>query len=350
MGIRKFCRLNRTFSAVAAICAAQFALAQNTTGTHAASPVDLPGLTPSMTAPVSRQGRGYVVAKDDVLNVDVVGAQELSRECRVDENGTITLPMLPHPVVSAGHTLGQLSQAIRNELLYAGLFTDPQVTVSVKSSTWNTVVLSGAARKPGVYPVYGRMTLLELLTQAEGLSDDAGSKANITRAGNPQQGPESNPSPTAIDSGAATSRTLAVDVWRLWQNGDPKLNVDLFPGDRVMIPRAGVVYVMGAVNRAGGFPLSNEDEQMTILKAVALAGNFSPHAKPADAVIIRKVPNAPGGRQEIRVNLKKVLSNQAPDRQLLANDVLYIPESGIKKALDGVASAAITTTIWRAPI
>jgi polysaccharide export outer membrane protein len=292
----------------------------------------------------------YVIAKGDLLDIDVVGAQELSREYRVDEDGTVTLPMLPHPVVSAGLTLGQLSQAIRKELLDAGLLADPQVTISVKSSTWNTVVLSGAAKKPGVYPVYGRMTLLELLTQAEGLSDDAGRTAIITRASNPQPGPGSHIAANAFDPGPTTSKTLEVDVWRLWQNGDAKSNANLFPGDRVMIPRAGIVYVMGAVNRAGGFPLSNEEEQMTMLKAIALAGNFSPHAKLADAVILRKVPNAPGGREQIRVNLKKVLSNRAPDRQLMANDILYVPESGVKKALDGVATAAITTTIWRAPL
>jgi polysaccharide export outer membrane protein len=194
------------------------------------------------------------------------------------------------------------------------------------------------------------MTLLELLTQAEGLSDDAGRTAIITRASNPQPGPGSHIAANAFDPGPTTSKTLEVDVWRLWQNGDAKSNANLFPGDRVMIPRAGIVYVMGAVNRAGGFPLSNEEEQMTMLKAIALAGNFSPHAKLADAVILRKVPNAPGGREQIRVNLKKVLSNRAPDRQLMANDILYVPESGVKKALDGVATAAITTTIWRAPL
>jgi polysaccharide export outer membrane protein len=291
-----------------------------------------------------------VVAKDDLLEVYVVDLQELSREYRVDGDGMITLPMLSRPVMAAGLTLDQLSEAIRKDLLDGGLLTDPQVTVAVKSSPWNTVVLSGAAKKPGVYPIYGHTTLLELLTEGEGLSDDAGGTAIVTRAENAPGGPGPNPARAAQDANPAISRKVKVDVWRLWQNGDASLNVDLHPGDRVMVQRAGIVYVLGGVNRAGGFVLSNEQEQMTVLKAIALAGNFTHEAKPAKAVIIRKAPDAPGGRREVPVDLKKVLSNRAPDQQLLASDILYVPESGVKRTLDTVLNSAVTTTIWRMPL
>ena len=331
------------------ICLADLAWAQNPAVPQTVSPIPARGPAGSSTSPVDRPGGRYIIAKDDLLDLDVVGAQELSREYRVDADGMITLPMLPRAVAAAGLTLGQLSQAVRKELLDAGLFIDPDVTVSVKASPWNSVVLSGAAKKPGVYPVYGHTTLLKLLTEAEGLSDDAGRIAIVTRVANalPGSGPDTTPAPPTANE--VTSRTLKVDVWRLWQNGDESLNLDLYPGDRVTVERAGIVYVLGAVNRAGGFPLSNDEEQMTILKAIALSGNFAPHAKPAKAVIIRKVSNAPDGRQEIAVNLNKVLSNRAPDRQLVANDILYVPESGVKKALAGVVSTAVTTTIWHVP-
>jgi protein involved in polysaccharide export with SLBB domain len=88
---------------------------------------------------------------------------------------------------------------------------------------------------------------------------------------------------------------------------------------------------------------------MTVLKAIALAGNFTPEAKPAKAVIIRKAPSAPGGRQEVRVDLKKVLSNRAPDQQLLASDILYVPESGVKRTLDTVFNTAVYASVWRIP-
>jgi polysaccharide export outer membrane protein len=145
-----------------------------------------------------------------------------------------------------------------------------------------------------------------------------------------------------------TSRTVKVDVSELWQNGDASLNVDLYPGDRVMIRRAGIVYVVGAVNRAGGFVL-NDQEPMTLLTALAVSQGATRLAKTSKAVIIRKNPRAPGGREEIPVDLKKVLMNHAPDQQLVANDILFVPESGGKRTLDGVINGVIYTSIWRVP-
>jgi polysaccharide export outer membrane protein len=258
----------------------------------------------------------------------------------------ITLPMLSRPVRAAGLSLDQLSKSIGEYLVGAGLLRDPQVTVSVKSSPWNTVVLSGAAKKPGVYPVYGHTTLLELLTEAEGLSDDAGNTAIVTRAENAPARTESN---SAVHTGNASSRTSNVDVGRLWRSGEDSLDLDLYPGDRVTVERAGIVYVLGAVNRAGGFVLTNDQEQMTVLRAIALAGNFTREARPTHAVIIRKESGAPGGKREVRVDLKKVLSSQAPDQPLIASDILYVPESGAKRTLDTVVNTAVSTSLWRLP-
>jgi len=329
------------------ICLAGTASAQDPISPQAVAPVASAGALASSASTLNLTTRErYVIARDDLLDIDVVGVQELSREYRVDGDGMITLPMLSRAVMAAGSTLDQLSQSIREDLVGAGLLRDPQITVSVKSSPWNTVVLSGAAKKPGVYPVYGHTTLLELLTEAEGLSDDAGNNAIVTRAEKPLPRTEPNP---AARPGGLNSRTLKVDVGRLWRNGDASLDVDLHPGDRVTVERAGIVYVLGAVNRAGGFVLSDDQEQMTVLRAVALAGNFTRDAKPTHAVIIRKASGAPGERQEVRVDLKKVLSSHAPDQPLLASDILYVPESGVRRTLDTVVNTAVSTSIWRMP-
>jgi len=132
----------------------------------------------------------------------------------------------------------------------------------------------------------------------------------------------------------------------LWQKGEASLDVDLYPGDRVTVQKAGIVYVIGAVNRAGGFVL-NDQNPMTVLTAIALANNFTPTAKSSKAVIIRKNPKAPGGREEIAVDLKKILSNHAPDEQLLANDILFVPESGGKKALSTVMPSVLNAAVIR---
>jgi len=340
--------LQALFTQLVLICLAGTASAQDPISPQAVAPVASAGAGASSasTANLATRQR-YVVARDDLLDIDVVGVQEMSREYRVDGDGMITLPMLSRPVMAAGSTLDQLSQRIGEDLVGAGLLRDPQITVSVKSSPWNTVVLSGAAKKTGVYPVYGHITLLELLTEAEGLSDDAGNYAIVTRAEKPLPQAEQN---SAARPNEVSSRILKVDVGRLWRNGDAGLDVELHPGDRVTVERAGIVYVLGAVNRAGGFVLSNDQEQMTVLHAIALAGNFTRDAKPAHAVIIRKASGAPGERREVRVDLKKVLSNHAPDQPLLASDILYVPESGARRTLEEVVNTAVTTSIWRMPI
>jgi len=341
--------LGAVLAVVGLICLSGLAWAQNPVTPTTVAPISSLRPAASSASPSNPVGARYVVAKDDLLEVYVIDLQELSREYRVDGDGMITLPMLSRPVMAAGLTLDQLSEAIRRDLLDAGLLTDPQVVVTVKSSALNSVVLSGAVRKPGVYPVYVHTTLLDVLAQAEGLGDDAGSTAIVTRAEYAPGEPGPNPARAAQGANPAISRTVKVDVWRLWQNGDGSLNVDLYPGDRVMVQRAGIVYVVGGVNRAGGFVLTNDQEQMTVLKAVALAGNLTHEAKPAKAVIIRKAPGAPGARQEVRVDLKKVLSNQAPDQQLLASDILYVPESGVKRTLDTVFNSVVYASVWRIP-
>ena len=341
--------LGVVLAAVGLICLSGLAWAQNPVPPTTVAPISPQRPAASSASPSNRVGARYVVAKDDLLEVYVVDSQELSREYRVDEDGMITLPMLSRPVMAAGLTLDQLSKAIRRDLLDGGLLTDPQVVVTVKSSALNSVTLSGAVRKPGIYPVYVHTTLLDVLGQGEGLSDDAGGTAIVTRAENAPGGPGPNPARAAQDADPAISHAVKVDVWRLWQNGDASLNVDLYPGDRVMVQRAGIVYVVGGVNRAGGFVLSNNQEQMTVLKAIALAGNLTHEARPGKALIIRKAPDAPGGRQEVPVDLKKVLSNRAPDQQLLASDILYVPESGVKRTLDTVFNSAVYASVWRIP-
>jgi polysaccharide biosynthesis/export protein len=330
------------------ICQAPRLSAEEPTFTRLASPISASRPAAVSASPNNCVGPSYLIAQGDLLDIYIVGVQELSREYRVNGDGLITLPMLSHPVMAAGLTLDQLSMAIRKELVDGGLLTDPQIVVSVKSSTVNSVVLAGAVKKPGVYPIYGHTTLLELLTQSEGLSDDAGNIAIVTRGEKALAGRDLDATQAADDANRVVPRTVKIDVLRLWQNGDTSLNVELYPGDRVTVQRAGIVYVMGAVNRAGGFVLSSDQQQMTVLKAVALAGSFTQDAKPTKAVIIRKTAQAPSD-EEIPIDLKKVLSKHSPDERLLANDILYIPESGGKRTLRKVIDSTLYTTIWHLP-
>ncbi len=289
----------------------------------------------------SDTARDYLISPDDELEVQVLDVPEASGVFRVSADGGLTLPLISQPIQAEGLTLGQLGDAIASNLRTSGMVSHPRVTVIVKSSRVHAITMAGAVKKPQVYPVFSRITLLDAISQAEGLADDAGDTAIITRGAIARRilQPETPAHLQATDFNPYGGGTFSVDLKRLLENGDPKLNVDLYPGDRVTVQRAGVVYVVGAVNKAGGFTLHNDREDMTVLKAVALADDLKSTAIARKAVIIRKDPGA-GGDQEIAVNVQKILYGHAPDQKLMANDILFIPDSSSKRALHRAGEAA----------
>lgn len=115
------------------------------------------------------------------------------------------------------------------------------------------------------------------------------------------------------------------------ETGDMKNNIPLQAGDVVTVPHAGVVYVLGAVGKAGGYVLSNDRTQLTTLKILSLAGGLTRTAKSDKAVIVRK--DNMGQQHEVPIDLKKVLNRKTEDLQLRPSDILYVPESGSKQAL-----------------
>ena len=277
----------------------------------------------------------YVIDADDVLDVYVVDVPQFSRDYRVSPDGTIAVPLLSSPVKAEGLTLGQLSALISEQLRSAGLVSQPHVVVSVKSSRAHAVAITGAVHSPQIYPIFAPTTLLDILSQAGGLASDAGSTAIITRSGPAD-------SRLAGDSGASNPEgTIRVDLQKLLATGDPGQNITIYPGDKVTVLRAGVVYVVGAVGRPGGFPLTSGREKMTVLQAVALGEGLKTTALQKKAMIIRRGQQFPNGREEIPVNLKQILSGHAADPGLEANDILFIPDSASKRALHRGAEAAV---------
>ena len=124
---------------------------------------------------------------------------------------------------------------------------------------------------------------------------------------------------------------ITINLSEVMETGDTKNNIALQAGDIVTVPHAGVVYVLGAVGRAGGYVLSNDRTQLTTLKILSLAGGLTRTAKSDKAVIVRK--DNLGQNHEVSVDLKKVLNRKAEDVQLQPSDILYVPESGSKQAL-----------------
>lgn len=277
----------------------------------------------------------YRIHADDELDLYVVDVPEYSRGYRVAPDGTIRLPLLNEPIVAAGETPVSLGRIIAAKLSSSGLLNDPHVLVEVKRSRADSISISGAVKQPQNYEIFGRTSLLSMISQAGGLADDASSTAVITRGeiamrilGEPDKNPAS----------AQPPRTISVSLKGAMQ-GVPSENVELYPGDAVMVQRAGIVYVVGAVNKAGGFVMNGDRSSMTVLKAVALAEDLKPTAQGKKAMIIRKDASKPNGGEEIPVDLTKILANKAPDTTLTADDVLFVPDSNAKKLLHRTGQA-----------
>ncbi|MGH9404447.1 MAG: polysaccharide biosynthesis/export family protein [Terriglobia bacterium] len=305
--------------------------------------------TPQSVPALGANRPDFVIAPDDELSVNIVDVPEISGEFRVSPSGTITLPLISHPIAASGLTLAQLSEAIRRSLQQAGMVSDPHVNVQVKQSPAHSIAIVGAVNKPQVYPVFGEISLLDAISQAGGLSPDAGTTAIVTRGNVAARALGIGPRGDSLNSGA--SRTVKVDLGALMRDGRGAADIELYPGDSVTVDHAGIVYVIGAVKRAGGFALT-DGEQITVLQALALAEYTTTTAMPQKAAIIRKSPGTPGGTTEIPVDIKKILARRAPDRTLMASDVLFVPDSTTKRVLHRAGEAAAEAAslfVYRVP-
>lgn len=301
----------------------------------------------SLSAPSTREVEA--IAPDDQLDIYVLDVPELSRQYRVSTAGVIEVPLLKDPVMAEGLTSDQLAKSIREKLQAAGMVNDPHVTVQVANSRAHAVTIAGAVKSPQIYPVLSKTTLLDAISQAGGLAVEASDTAIVAR-GDLSSRILSSDKDGAPTGGPAPARTIKVDLKRLMEDGDPELNLTLYPGDRVTVQRAGMVYVVGAVNRAGGFVMANEGDHMTVLKAIALAQNTKNTAATGKACIIRN--GGRGGNAQVPVNLKKILDGKLPDQPLIANDILFVPDSASKKAVyraGEAAAQAASLMIYRVP-
>jgi len=292
------------------------------------------------------------------------------------------MPLVPVRLHVSGLTELQAGQKITELLEANGLVSHPDVSVTIKERKSKPITVVGAVAHPLVYQADSQVTLLEVLAEAGGLSNDAGGQVIVTRpvremtfddsepppndpaAGSRPVKPESKPLTAAAApsssaaSGAAAEPpdlsapnaspqksinaagipstsvpvdTITVNLFELMEAGNTKNNITLQAGDVVTVPHAGIVYVLGAVGRPGGFVLTNDREQLSTLKILALAGGFTNTAKTDHAVIIRK--DAQGQQHEVTLDLRKIQKREAEDVQLEPSDILYVPQSGAKQAL-----------------
>ena len=281
----------------------------------------------------------YLIGSGDLLGIDVFDVPELSRDVRVNETGYISLPLMPSKVRATGLTPFQLQDKLAELLQTNGLVSTPEVTVSVKEQHSQPITVVGAVKTPMVIQALRRTTLLQAMSQAGGIAEDAGSTIIVTR----NAADASDPAGPGDPSAPSAPQSFTINLSDLLESGDARCNIPLVGGDVVSVPRAGIIYVVGAVNRPGGFLLQNDLDRMTMLKMLSLAGGTTNTAKMKKAVILRKNPDT-GQRDQVPVDLSKVMNLKTQDVQMQANDILFVPDSAGLRALHRAGDVGIALT------
>jgi polysaccharide export outer membrane protein len=243
----------------------------------------------------------------------------------VSADGNISLPLIGY-VRIAGLSSSEAEGAIEAQLRQANVVNDPQVSVYVKEYTSSGISVAGEVAKPGYYSAVGPHRLFDVLQAAGGPTDKAANKVIISHRGQKD----------------ATTLSISKNPAEMTAS-----NVELQPGDTVVVPKAGIVYVLGEVTRPGGYVL-NSTGGITVLQVVAVAGGPTHVASAGKTRLLRRTEN---GFQEQQINVTKLLRGKAHDVSVRDEDILFIPSSRIKTAMN--AGALITTVgtaaIYRVP-
>lgn len=256
------------------------------------------------------------IGAGDLLAVVVYDSPELTRTVRVGEDGFIRLPMLKQRIKATNSMPAELENLIAEALRAEQLIVDPFVMVTVAEYKSRPISVIGAVRKPVTFQAIGSMTLLEALSRAEGLREDAGAEVLVSRT---QQGPDGTPA----------SLVQRIPIKALIDAADPEVNLKLSGGEEIRVPEAGKIFVVGNVKKPGQFTVQ-DNNGVTILKALALAEGLLPYAA-KEAYIYRKEAGT-GSKNEIPIELERIMSRKSPDAPLLANDILYVPDNKHRRA------------------
>lgn len=254
---------------------------------------------PATGALASVEVGDYLLGPGDLLQITVFETKELNAEVRVSSRGFISLPLLDTVGVSnltAAEAEEKIETLLKNKYLQ-----DPHVSVYIKEHVSKQITLVGSFKKPGTYDYVSKRKLLDVIAIAEGLSDNAGSSAYITR----------------YDQNVDKNINYFIDLDQLIRKGNMEQNIVVMGGDVIFIPETGQCFVDGAVRKPGTYPLRSG---MTITEVIALAGGLAGYA---DSDKIKLIRHMGKGKE------RKVLSLSYNDLQAGVGDTLLIKDQDI---------------------
>ncbi len=285
----------------------------------------------------------YVLGPGDSVSIHVGDIEEIpDKPVRIDPNGFIDLPLAGH-FQASGLTLENFKTTLAGRL--RKYITDPEISVALTDNQSRPVSVIGSVNTPGVHQLQGPKRLIEVISLAGGVKPDAGFKVVVTR----EAAWGKIPLPDAKMDPSGRFSTAVVSLDSLLNASDPTENIPVEPNDVISIPKAEVVYVTGQVRRSGGFPLSSH-QSMSLLQAISLAEGLAPDAQSKKARILRPTEGDRSKVTDIPVDVRSILEGKAPDVQLFANDVLFVPNSAAKTAtrrtIDTVLQGAVGLAIY----
>jgi len=251
------------------------------------------------------------IGDNDLIGVTVYDAPELTRTVRVSSEGDITLPMLKQSIRAAGLYPEDLEKAIAAALTRDHVLVDPVVTVSIVEYQSRPITVAGAVKMPLTFQATGDVTLLDAISKAQGLTENAGSEILVS-----DQAPGSDGKPNTL--------VHRIPVRELLDGTSPELNLSLQGGEVIRVPEAGRVFVLGDVKKPGAFFITDGSES-SVMKAISLSEGLD--SFPSHNAYIYRLEGGTGGRNEIPIDLKKIMDRKSPDVPLMANDILYIPNA-----------------------
>jgi polysaccharide export outer membrane protein len=270
----------------------------------------------------------YRIGPGDMLDIRVFNRPQFSRDSvRVDSSGMIRMPLIEGEIRAACLTESELAAEVMRR--YQEYLREPQVDVFIKEYNSQPVAVIGAVRLPSRFQLTRRVRLLELLTFAGGLADNAGRSVQVvhTGVGASCDAPEENISTSGLDNYRVSETLKGVEL----------ANPFVQPGDVVSIAEAEQVFIVGNVFKPSAIPLR---EPITVTRAIAMAGGVMPDTKKDKVRIVRQPPGTLE-KTEIYVDLRAIDKHQAEDVVLVAGDIVDVPESSGKKLLKSFLGAVV---------
>jgi polysaccharide export outer membrane protein len=295
------------------------------------------GLTARQTPSAPTATNEYRLGPGDEVQIRVLNIEELNPDSsdafyRVDESGALTAPVVG-TIQAGGMSLAELSAEINNRC--KKYLRDPQVSVQIKTFKSQPVSVFGCVKTPGVFQLEGGKSIIEVLSLAGGLADNAGATVRITRR--TEQGQIPLASAEMQGDGAYSVATLQIS--ELMGGGSRAGGLMVRPYDVITVPNSPTVYVLGCLKKPGGF-LLKDHTSMSILQAIAAAEGLDQGAAPARARLLRPRPGT-DTKVELPVNVKLIFKGKMPDVALQPDDVLYIPSTSGWKGNAGKVAALL---------